>query len=181
MCEAHSNNQFDKQVQKAISASCRILAIREHSVKELRLKLLKKGFNDEVLDDTIEWVLRENWLSEERYCGSYIRGKSAKGQGRLRIETELLQQNIDEIVIANCFDEEAVDWQCLCDTVANKKLASLLPNVGSQQRFEKIAEMNWQQSNSVKMKLERFLRYRGFTQSEITTTIRQCFIKQESI
>lgn len=181
MCEALSSDQFDKQVQKAISTSCRILAIREHSIKELRLKLLKKGFSSDVIKKSVEWVLQENWLSEERYCGSFIRGKAAKGQGRTRIETALQQQNINKLLIDKCFIEETIDWQHSCNIVGNKKLESLLPFNSSLQSQELIAELNWQQSSSIKMKLERFLRYRGFTNNEITTTIRQCFTQQESI
>ncbi len=181
MCETLSDDQFEKQVQKAINSSCRMLAIREHSIKELRLKLVKKGFSSKVLDKSIEWVLQENWLSEERYCGSYIRGKVAKGQGRHRIEAELQQQNIDELVIANSFEDEAIDWQQLCHTVANKKLASLTSSNANQHQVQPVAELDWQELSTIKMKLERFLRYRGFAQNEITTTIRQCFSKQESI
>ncbi len=181
MCETLSNDQFEKQVQKAISASCRILAIREHSIKGLKLKLAKKGFSAEVLEQSIEWVLQENWLSEERFCGSFIRGKVAKGQGRVRIEAELQQQNINQSVIDESFEQEAIDWRQLCLAAANKKLLSLLPAAGGENRREQIASLDWQQQSSIKLKLERFLRYRGFTQSEITITIRQCSSEQEFI
>lgn len=181
MCKALFDDQCDKQVQKAISASCRILAIREHSAKQIRLKLIKKGFSSDAINKAIEWASQENWLSEERFCSSFIRSKAAKGQGRLRIEAELQQQSIDELVIAKCFSEEAIDWLLSCKNVASKKLASLIPQHHFEQQTEDGDGFNWQLSNSIKMKLERFLRYRGFTNDEIIITIRQCFSNQESI
>jgi regulatory protein len=181
MYQAPSEDDSGKQLKKAIGVSCRILAIREHSIKQLTQKLATKGFEPKVIRKALEWLQQENWLSEERFCGSFIRGKVAKGQGLLRIESELGRQKICSSIIERCIQEENIDWQSICEAVAQKKLKILLPSTKELSFFEGISKLDWQQLNTIKLKLERFLRYRGFTNDEITTTLRQCFAKQESI
>ncbi len=82
------------EFKKAISSGCRMLAIREHSEKQIRLKLLKKGLGLQAVNHCLDYLNNENWLSETRFCNAFIRSKAAKGQGLIRIELELLQQNI---------------------------------------------------------------------------------------
>ncbi len=51
-----------------LDQAVRFLQIRDHSERELRLKLRKKGLEAEVIDATIERVRALGYLDEERYA-----------------------------------------------------------------------------------------------------------------
>ena len=87
------------EVQKAINSGCRMLVVREHSEKQIRLKLIQKGFGLESVDRCVDYLVSENWLSESRFCNAFIRSKAGKGQGLVRIEFELQQQGIQQSII----------------------------------------------------------------------------------
>jgi regulatory protein len=53
-----------------LDQAVRFLQIRDHSERELRLKLRKKGLEAEVIDATIERVRGLGYLDEERYARS---------------------------------------------------------------------------------------------------------------
>lgn len=62
------------------SAKCRdralkLLAMREHSRRELELKLVSKGFSPDETGPCLDQLEQEGWLSDERFCESYIRSR----------------------------------------------------------------------------------------------------------
>lgn len=60
----------------------------------------------EAEDEIILYLLKENYLNEERFTRSYIRGKFyIKHWGRNKIKNSLKQKNISEKLIQKCFDE----------------------------------------------------------------------------
>jgi len=51
-------------------------------------------------------LLKENYLNEERFTRSYIRGKFyIKSWGKTKIKKHLKQKGITEKLISKCFDE----------------------------------------------------------------------------
>ena len=168
MIDVNLNTQKPNDLNKAIASSCRILAIREHSEKQLRLKLEKKAFEKTVILACIHFLKEENWLSEERYCNAFIRSRVEKGQGLQRIRYELKQQDISRDIVQRQLDEEDIDWQLLCERVLRKKK---LLNGSLHQKFETDAGVESQQSRELiakdRKRIESFLMYRGFSVDEI--------------
>ncbi|MBV1909679.1 MAG: recombination regulator RecX [Kangiellaceae bacterium] len=158
-----------EQTKKAINSACRMLAIREHSRKQLTEKLSKKGFNKECIAQAIEYLIQENWQSEERFCGSFIRSRAARGQGLARIEMELQLQGINSSLVEQCIVEEAIDWQQICTDAGEKKARTL-------SGFDRSCGKNQRQIDMIqeRLKIERFLRFRGFSLDQIRTTIKHC-------
>lgn len=62
-----------------------LLSIREHTKKEIRVKLLNRGFSPESVDSAIERLSSEGWLSEERFAESYVRSRVRKSPEGKRI------------------------------------------------------------------------------------------------
>jgi len=182
-------NQLQRQgseleFQQALSSACRMLAIREHSERQLRQKLLQKGFSCEVLDPCINYLIEENWLCEKRFCRLYIRSKAAKGQGKLRIVNELQKQGIDQLTVNQGLDEELIDWQAICDQTLEKKLRltfNFQPDLESsaldQSRHPALVESL---PLKERIKLERFLRYRGFSEQQIKLSINTYLLNTRS-
>ncbi len=71
----------------------RYLSRREHSRQELRKKLLPYAESEDELDQLIERLVRESWLSDQRYAEGLVRRKSDR-YGSLKIVEELKQQGI---------------------------------------------------------------------------------------
>jgi len=153
------------EIKEATGSACRMLAIREHSKKQIHDKLLKKGFTIPTIEYTLVYLVDENWLCESRFCSSYIRSKSSKGQGLMKIEMELRQQNISLLIIRAALIEESINWQKICERTLLKKMTAFEPseNVPAEQKFNQ------------RVKLEKFLSYRGFSSDEIKLAINRCF------
>lgn len=60
----------------------------------------------EAKDEIILYLIKENYLNEERFTRSYIRGKfSIKNWGRIKIKINLKQKGVSERLISKCMDE----------------------------------------------------------------------------
>ncbi len=145
-----------KRVNKAIGYACRILGMREYSVKTIHQKILTKGYNSEEADQVVTFLLDNNWLSDQRFCEVFIRSKINRGQGLSRIRYELNEKGIDNQLLDSVLNEqESISWQDVCDRVAERKIDSgyLQNNIKDRQ------------------KIERFLQYRGFSGEQIRKSI----------
>ena len=60
----------------------------------------------EAKDEILLYLMKENYLNEERFTRSYIRGKfNIKNWGRIKIKIHLKQKGISEKLISKCMDE----------------------------------------------------------------------------
>lgn len=60
----------------------------------------------EAKDEILMYLMQENYLNEERFTRSYIRGKfSIKRWGKVKIKMNLRQKGISDKLIDKCFDE----------------------------------------------------------------------------
>lgn len=84
------------EAAKEIREAClRLLAMREHSKKELQQKLTAKGFSRDEALEVIDQLAREGLQDDARYAESYARSRILKGYGPIRILYELKQAGID--------------------------------------------------------------------------------------
>ncbi len=173
-------NSLEQELKNATNSACRMLAIREHSHQQIRVKLTNKGYCDVSIEKAIEYLVKENWISEARFCESFIRSKSAKGQGLKRILHELRKENIHESLIEQAMIEEPVDWDLLCKKVLAKKIKLL--NINSIQDTAITTKdtindtskiVDYQTEQKKRKKLESFLNYRGFNHDEIRAAMKE--------
>jgi regulatory protein len=151
-------SEFDpKRVNKAISYACRVLGMREYSEKSLRLKLKQKSYESIEIEKAIEFLLENNWLSDQRFCEVFIRSKINKGQGLSRIQYELNQKGITQSLIDQSLLKQDINWQKICNEVTIRKVNSVLLENNMKDR----------------QRLERFLRYRGFSGEQIRKSIQK--------
>ena len=126
-----------------------MLAIREHSTKELIIKLQNKFPKFRDFNEIIERLQRENLLNNTRYAQAYIRMRAKKGFGSLRISQELKEKGITtEIINENISNE--IDWYLVM-----------------QQAFKKKYPLGKADSLKDVIKQKRFLANRGFSFEEI--------------
>lgn len=92
-------------------AAFKLLSIRQRSVRELETKLREKGFDEDAVGKTVEYLLQAGLLDDERYARSLAESRSRlKAWGPARIARDLASRGLEESVIksalAGCVPEE---------------------------------------------------------------------------
>ena len=132
------------QESKCYSAAIKMLTRREHSRLELFQKLQIKGFDIDVINNSISKLGQQNYQSDERFAEDFILMRFNQGKGPVRIVSELKMRGI------NTFDLSAFDWFELAKEIRQKKFGNQ-----SSLDYKEIA------------KQKRFLQSRGFNLDQI--------------
>lgn len=140
---------------KALQSATRMLAGREHSVLEMTRKLQQKAFAADIVDEVISSLVQANVLSDARFADAYVRMRSSRGYGPIRIRMELQERGVAGETIDAGFEENAIDWFALAVEMRQRKFGETLP--------EEFAEQ---------AKQMRFLQYRGFSQAHINAAVK---------
>ncbi len=125
------------------------LSRREHSNLELSHKLKRKGFEHNTIDSVLIQLRTDNLQSDERFMDSYVRMRTHKGFGPLRIQQELRERGINIDLERN--DE---GWNARAHQARTKRFGQEIP----EDQRERAKQM-------------RFLQSRGFTHVQIKTTL----------
>jgi regulatory protein len=150
----------------------RVLAAREHGREELRDKLLvppapwpKRGEegrrqradivqgiepekpDEDMLDDVLDALEREGYLSDERFAESFVNMRARRGHGPLRIKNDMKQKKLPTDKISNAFEACETDWFELARDVRERKFGEELPT----EFKEKARQMRFLQSRGFEM------------------------------
>ena len=132
------------QESKCYSAGLKMLMRREHSRLELFQKLQTKGFDVDVVNNSISKLVDQNYQSDDRFSEEFIQMRFNQGKGPVKIASELKMRGI------NTFDLSVFDWFQLAKEIRQRKFGDL-----SSLDFKETA------------KQKRFLQSRGFTLDQI--------------
>ena len=107
-----------------------LLTARPYTSRNLRRKLVQKGFAAVEVDAAIERLVGNGLLDDSRYAAQFARGRLlGPGSSRRRIRQQLFQRGIGgeiaDAAIESVIDEESVDLEAVIEKDARKKLASL--------------------------------------------------------
>jgi regulatory protein len=141
--------------QSVREAAMNLLARREHSTRELRDKLLVRGFEQDEITPVLQTLSREGLLSDERFTESFIHWRMERGSGPLKIRAELRQRGVADEIIAACLDERDRVWLERAEAVRCKKFGAALPVEYKE-----------------KARQARFLQYRGFSAEQTRSVLR---------
>ena len=97
-----------------------LLSRREHSRKELFLKLTKRFESKEVINLTLDSLEGKNLLSDSRFTEEYIQARRKKGFGQIKISAELEKRGVNESLISNEIDK-CDDWVSLAELSFKKR------------------------------------------------------------
>ncbi len=112
--------------QQAYQGAVRLLAMREHSRRELRNKLGRR-FGEEVIEPVLAELEAQGLQSDRRFAEQYVHSRRSKGFGPLRISAELSERGIDEELIAAWLDQDDGQWRQLMLEVARRKFGASPP------------------------------------------------------
>jgi regulatory protein len=88
----------------------RYLAMREHSCKEIRDKLSRKGVSSSVISEAIEELQDKDLLSDQRFAESFTRSRISRLQGPLKIRAELMKRGVASALIDQTLHAHSEDW-----------------------------------------------------------------------
>lgn len=132
-------------------AAMNYLAMREHSVQELKEKLARKYSTwPELIDSVVAQLAAEGLQCDHRFALAFIAMRQRQGKGSQLIRLELRERGVAGELINQCLDEVDPCWNELARTARTKRFGHMLP---SDQR-ERAKQM-------------RFLQARGFSSRHI--------------
>lgn len=85
-----------KEKKDVKDAAMDFLRFRERSLLEIRTHLKVKEYDDQEIEEAIEFLVDCNIASDQRYCETYLRYGMEKGKGPIRLRHELRQKGIAE-------------------------------------------------------------------------------------
>jgi regulatory protein len=127
-----------------------LLARREHSQAELRLKLKDREYSEPEIAVALEGLLRDGLISDERFAEAFVAARVRRGQGPIRIRVELERRGVSAELIVTYLSVRESEWVDRAEEVRRKKFG-----VGQPSDFKE------------KARQARFLQYRGFSGEHI--------------
>jgi regulatory protein len=104
-------------------AAMRLLARREHSLRELADKLARKGWPNEAIDVALAALADEGLQSDARFAESFVRQRAEKGYGPVRIRAELRRRGIDDVEADRALEAQDIDFFELAASVYRRRYA----------------------------------------------------------
>lgn len=127
-----------------------LLARREHCFTELATKLSRQFSDSQAIEQQLRLLAEQNLQSDRRYVETFVRSRVRKGQGPLRISSELRQKGVAMRLISSVFEENDTDWGLVIQSVSAAKYGNTAPR-----------------DEREKAKRIRFFQYRGFDFEQI--------------
>ncbi len=137
-----SDDIIDKYIYKySYYYSLNCLSRREHSKLELKNKLRLKNISNDIIDKTLEDLIANNYLSNDRFIESFIRSKKEKSKKELFV---LLQSK----------------------GIGYKECEKEINNIDEKERIEKLI-IKKIKSKKTKEQIIRYLVSKGFNYYEV--------------
>ena len=88
-----------------------LLARREHSVEELRQKLVQRGFESQAVDSVLADLKERGDISDVRFAETMISHRAKSGYGPAYIRQELRKKGITSDLVASALDSADICWR----------------------------------------------------------------------
>lgn len=108
---------------KAKDKAYKFLGYKARSEKEVRDKLIKENYPQEIIDRIIELFKHYNYINDENYTKAYINNRiKFKPRAKRMLKYELAQKGIDSDTIENIIDSSNIDETDIAINLLQKKL-----------------------------------------------------------
>jgi regulatory protein len=87
-----------------------LLGRREHSARELKAKLSRKGHAKEEIGNALGRLRDRSYQSDDRFGVSIARTRIAQGYGPARIRAELRSHGLADVAIRAAIEAAGADW-----------------------------------------------------------------------
>ena len=106
-----------------LERAIQILTPREHSVHELRLKLVKRNVDREKIEAIVAYLIDLDYLSDERFAEAYVAERIRKGDGPLKIRSNLQKRRVDRKFVERYVTSDDKFWIERANDVIGKRFA----------------------------------------------------------
>lgn len=151
MAEDEPLDDYDRVQRQALN----LLARREHSAYELRLKLWRREFDDALIEAAIKALLDDNRLSDARFAETYAEARARRGFGPVRIRGELQQRGVADSLAEDALDRVDADWEASAAEQRVRRFGGAPPETERERQRQ-----------------YRYLTQRGFTSDQARAALR---------
>lgn len=110
----------------------RMLAVREHSTRELRRKLRQRRGEEAVVEAVLERLTADGMLSDGRFVEAYVRSRIERGQGPIKIRAGLVERGVSGGLVEEALDFESGFWNARAQAVQARRFGNEPPADGSE-------------------------------------------------
>ena len=127
--EGEAGADAEREIARMVeNAAVRLLGHREHGRLELARKLIGKGHARDVVDVVVGRLAELELVSDERFAEVFIRSRVAKGQGPLRIRSELRDRGIEDRLVDEVLTETGAYWRDCAERARCKRFGDADPD-----------------------------------------------------
>lgn len=152
--------KYFSDIERAKSRAINYISGKLKTKYEVRLKLKEKDFTEDIIDEVIDILEKEEYLNDRLYCEVFIEDKKQlNGYGKNKIKSLLIQKGVSKSVFEDFLDEFEYEEEFDNALKMGIKKLNLLSNEDDD--FKK------------KQKLINYLAYRGFSFDVINDVLRE--------
>lgn len=141
--------KYFSDIERAKTRAINYISGKLKTKYEVRLKLKENGFAEDVIDEVLDILEKEEYLNDKVYCEMFIEDKKKlNGYGKNKIKSLLIQKGISKNIFEDFLNEFEYDEEFDNALKMGIKKLELLSN--EEDNFKK------------KQKIINYLTYRGF-------------------
>lgn len=138
-------NEFMEKAgeRRAYNCAVSLLSRRDHTVKEIRDKLMHKGYG-QYADSATEKLSEQGYLSDERFAYMYARELiNLKNYGKKRIVQELIRKGVSRDIIDDVLSEAEIPDDRLRELIERKYMRYLDTEKGVQKTVNALLRLGY--------------------------------------
>ena len=141
--EALADLQGKVNARRAFNKASDLLALRDHSEKELLQKLRQKGFADGA-EEAMEKLKSYGYLDDSRFALRFAQElQRVKHYGKKRIEQELYRKGVSRNVVSDTLEQLSFDEDALPALIERRYLRQLDTEKGVQKTVAALQRMGY--------------------------------------
>lgn len=110
---------------KAKNHALNLLSYRQRTEKEIRDSLLRKGYNEESINNAVDFCIKYNYIDDKKFAESFLKDKiNLNKLGPERIKYELRLKGVDKDIIEDVLYVKYDDQFEMARDLAFKKISS---------------------------------------------------------
>lgn len=130
-----------EEQSKAKNYALNLLSYRQRSEKEILKKMIDKGYENNIIDSTINFLKENKFLNDREFTKSFIRDRvNIRKLGRNRIKMELYKKGVDKELINEALEKE-IEYDLEYETakeLALKKISTTYKKDDKNAQYRKL-------------------------------------------
>lgn len=152
--------KYFSDIERAKSRAINYISGKLKTKYEVRLKLKENGFAEDVIDEVLDILEKEEYLNDKVYCEIFIEDKKKlNGYGKNKIKSLLIQKGISKNIFEDFLNEFEYDEEF--DNALKMGIKKLELLLNEEDNFKK------------KQKIINYLTYRGFDFDVINDVLKE--------